>query len=94
MIPELNFWDFFLYYNVLKANIMNLNELIEKLVKFRDENNAGDFTVLNNEIVCGVYCGEIQYVYHEPIKMEDKDLVFDKDNKCVIVCAQDNNRDC
>lgn len=72
---------------------MKLNEFIDKLVKFRDENNAGEFDVRTNELYYDVMCGEIQDVYLEQIELTDKELVFNKDNKFIEICAVDNKRE-
>lgn len=68
---------------------MKLNEFIDKLVKFRDENNAGEFNVCTNELEYDVMCGEIQDVYLNPAELTDKELVFDKDNGYIEICAID-----
>ena len=66
---------------------MKLNEFIDKLVKFRDENNAGEFDVFTTELEYDIMCGEIQDVYRYPISLTDKELIFDKDNKSVQICT-------
>lgn len=73
---------------------MKLNEFIDKLVKFRDENNAGEFEVFTNELEYDVMCGEIQDVYRNPISLTDKELIFDKDNRLVQICTVDNSKEC
>ena len=73
---------------------MKLNEFIDILVKFRDENNAGEFEVLTNELCYDVYCGEIQDVYRDLISLTDKELIFDKDNRLVQICTVDNKKEC
>ena len=60
---------------------MTLNEYINNLIKLRDENNAGDFIVMNNELVYDVICGEIDNVSGDPIPMETNHYYIDLNNK-------------
>lgn len=71
---------------------MTLNEYINNLIKLRDENNAGDFTVMNNELVYDVICGEIDNVYGEPIPMETNHYHIDTNNKILQIDFVDNNK--
>ena len=71
---------------------MTLNEYIANLIKLRDENNAGDFIVMNNELVYDVYHGEIDGVYGEPIQMETNHYYIDSVNKKLQINFVDNNK--
>ena len=69
---------------------MKLNEFIDKLIEFRDKNNAGDFEVCTQEVLYDVICGEIQECYLESTPMKDEDFYLNEINKIVQICAQDN----
>ena len=72
---------------------MTLNEYINNLIKLRDENNAGDFIVMNNELVYDVnLCGEIDNVYGEPIPIETNHYHIDANNKILQIDFVDNNK--
>jgi len=72
---------------------MKLNEFINKLIEFRDEFNAGEFNVCTDELVYDVMCGEVQDVYLEPVELTDEQIVFNKDNEYIRICAVDNKRE-
>lgn len=72
---------------------MKLNEFIDKLVKFRDEYNAGEFNVCTDELYYDVMCGEVQDVYLEPVELTDEQIVFNKNNEYIRICAIDNKRE-
>ena len=69
---------------------MTLNEYINNLIKLRDENNAGDFIVMNNELVYDVICGEIDNVSGDPIPMEPNHYYIDSVNKTLQINFVDN----
>ena len=71
---------------------MTLNEYINNLIKLRDENNAGDFIVMNNELVYDVICGEIDNVSGDPIPMETNHYYIDLNNKILQINFVDNNK--
>ena len=71
---------------------MTLNEYINNLIKLRDENNAGDFVVMNRELVYDVYCGEIDNVFGDPIPMETNHYYIDSVNKTLQIDFVDNNK--
>jgi len=73
---------------------MKLNKFIEKLINIRDTNNAGDYDVMNTELVYNVVCGEIDLVSREPIEMKDEDIILDEKSGTIMICAQDNNTQC
>lgn len=71
---------------------MTLNEYINNLIKLRNENNAGNFIVMNNELVYDVICGEIDNVSGDPIPMETNHYYIDLNNKTLQINFVDNNK--
>ena len=71
---------------------MTLNEYINNLIKLRDEHNAGDFIVMNNELVYDVVCGEIDNVFGDPIPMDVNHYYIDSVNKTLQIDFVDNNK--
>ena len=60
---------------------MTLNEYIESLIQLRDHYNAGDFTVMTEEIEYDINCGEIQEAYKNPCPMDGDDYWLDLEMK-------------
>jgi len=71
---------------------MTLNEFINYLIELRDNHNAGDYTVMNNELVYDVICGEIDNVFGEPILMDSNHVLVDDTNKILQINFVDNDK--
>ena len=71
---------------------MTLNEFINNLIELRDNYNAGSYTVMNNELVYDVVCGEIDNVFGDPILMETNHYYIDDVNKTLQIDFVDNNK--
>ena len=71
---------------------MTLDNFIEDLIELRDKHNAGSYTVMNNELVYDVICGEIDNVSGEPIPMKTNHYHIDDVNKTLQIDFEDNNK--
>jgi len=71
---------------------MTLDNFIQYLIELRDKHNAGSYTVMNNELVYDVICGEIDNVCGEPILMDSNHVLVDHISKTLQINFVDNNK--
>lgn len=71
---------------------MTLDNFIQNLIELRDKHNAGSYTVMNNELVYDVICGEIDNVCGEPIIMDSNHVLVDHISKTLQINFVDNNK--
>ena len=71
---------------------MTLDNFIQYLIELRDNHNVGSYTVMNNELVYDVICGEIDSVFGEPILMDSNHVLVDHINKTLQINFVDNNK--
>lgn len=72
---------------------MTLDEFILSLTQLRDHYNAGDFTVMTEEIEYDINCGEIQEAYKNPCPMDGDDYWLDIEQKQVRIATKGDGND-